>query len=1327
MSGKRFIPVVCLVVMCLALVGQGQETGSIMYEIWDGIGGTAVSNLTGNANFPDNPTSGELLPIFESPTDRADNFGGRLYGWLHPAETADYTFWLAADDGAEVWLSTTDDPADAVLIVSEDSWGASRDWFDRGQKSDPVALTGGEKYYVEALYKEGGGGDNIAVAWQINADPDPNATIDPNDIVVIDGQYLSPAPWNPGLFTPKILTPADGAMDVALDVTAEWMTPMPPEGLVYQIYLSPDEVIDANDLIAELPDTSASGAGVLQEGTTYYLQIGSVDAEGIVRQSPVIMFTTIPVEAHFPSPHDGALWVKTDATLGWTPGLDALVHNVFMSTDQALVAAKDPNAQVGQWLSEASFAPVLEPNTTYFWAVDEFLGAVTNAGPVWSFTTGDPDDGGVLAQYWTNMNLDGAPALITTESEVNWDFNADRNSQPHPDVPVVDNFSARWTADLQVPVTGTYTLYEASDDGSRMFLNGELVAEGWWDRGTTEDTTGPLELVAGEPYLLEMEMYENGGGATAYLRWEGPGIPKQIIPQGALQIPEIALYPTPADGATGVNDSAQLSWIAGPSAVQHDVYMGTDPDLVAAADASVYMGRVGDPNAVIIPVPDGGFDDSPLSDRGYAYIGEGNWDGELDYPGPWQSSGGDAWIDNHYYIDDGDLPALSGNNKLYGNDGAEDDVYQILDETFIAGATYTLSVWTGTAWPDYADSWSLSLTGEDYSNNLAEVSGTAQVGAWEQVSLVYTATADDAGKKIGIKLKGDNYVNFDDVSLSYVVGSNSFDPGLLPWNTVYYWRADGVTADGTVIPAWFLWEFTTQADEVLEDFGSYDIDSDPALPIAEYLLAGDANDTSGNGLDGTISDPNGGLGVDGSVWVDDPERGTVISFNGTAEGAYVRAGEIPQMTLTNDFTWSFWAKQTAENTANNDIILGNRYNEDGVDFAPRQFIKFTPTKFEWHMNGNGNDNLDYDDIPADVWIHHAVVKTGDQLTYYRDGIESSSGVFTQPLDVAQPLYFGGDNTGAAGENWAGLMSEVRIYDYALAPAAIADLAGALNLVSDTWGAGITAQDPNEGKVMVLADGDVAGTVLDADVQGADTLAVMVAGDGQVDITVEDAAGATSTVSAAAQADYQAVLVPLGGLDTAAIATVTVTATGGTVYVAELKATADHQVVLVNPSFELPAIDKKPGFGDVPGWNTDSAPVASGVEPRHGATDGNWTAYLKGRDPAIWNLTNQIIRGEGDTFTLTLDARRIVTGSKYDGAQKLTIVLYYDDAGTRVPLVTKTVGLKTGMKTFSIAFTAPADSPAIGNSLGIELSNKVSLYVGVDNLKMVRDYSADFDD
>jgi len=68
-----------------------------------------------------------------------------------------------------------------------------------------------------------------------------------------------------------------------------------------------------------------------------------------------------------------------------------------------------------------------------------------------------------------------------------------------------------------------------------------------------------------------------------------------------------------------------------------------------------------------------------------------------------------------------------------------------------------------------------------------------------------------------------------------------------------------------------------------------------------------------------------------------------------------------------------------------------------------------------------------------------VVKAGDQLTYYRNGVEASSGTITQALDFPQPLYFGGDNENAAGENWGGMMSDARVYTRALTESDIQDV------------------------------------------------------------------------------------------------------------------------------------------------------------------------------------------------------------------------------------------------------------------------------------------------
>jgi hypothetical protein len=194
-----------------------------------------------------------------------------------------------------------------------------------------------------------------------------------------------------------------------------------------------------------------------------------------------------------------------------------------------------------------------------------------------------------------------------------------------------------------------------------------------------------------------------------------------------------------------------------------------------------------------------------------------------------------------------------------------------------------------------------------------------------------------------------------------------------------------------------------------------------------------ANDSSGKGNHGAINNPSGGLGPGGSVWDTDPDLGVVLSFNGDeTAGAYVDAGMIiPAMTLTNDFTWAFWAKQTGDGTGVNMTILGNRYGASDQ----LQFSKFTPTNFEYYNNGNNSGFIPYT-IPADVWIHHAVVKRGASLTRYLNGVVSGSSTINTTL-VAQPFYMGGD---AASERWSGRLSNVRIYNHALSPSEIKTLA-----------------------------------------------------------------------------------------------------------------------------------------------------------------------------------------------------------------------------------------------------------------------------------------------
>jgi hypothetical protein len=113
----------------------------------------------------------------------ADNYGARVRGLLHPPKTGDYTFWIAADDVGELWLSPTEGPERKARLCYTAEYTSPREWTKHPQqRSRTIHLVAGRRYYIEALMKESAGGDCLAVAWQAPGLPQQ----------VIPGQHLSP-------------------------------------------------------------------------------------------------------------------------------------------------------------------------------------------------------------------------------------------------------------------------------------------------------------------------------------------------------------------------------------------------------------------------------------------------------------------------------------------------------------------------------------------------------------------------------------------------------------------------------------------------------------------------------------------------------------------------------------------------------------------------------------------------------------------------------------------------------------------------------------------------------------------------------------------------------------------------------------------------------------------------------------------------------------------------------------------------------------------------------------------------------------------------------
>jgi hypothetical protein len=98
-------------------------------------------------------------------------------------------------------------------------------------------------------------------------------------------------------------------------------------------------------------------------------------------------------------------------------------------------------------------------------------------------------------------------------------------------VPTIEpeSFSIRWTGRVFVPVSGTYTFIRESDDGVRLWVNGQLLIDAWTAKTSTSQATIPLE--AGRLYDVTLEYFENNNAATVKLSWIPPGGKREIIPE----------------------------------------------------------------------------------------------------------------------------------------------------------------------------------------------------------------------------------------------------------------------------------------------------------------------------------------------------------------------------------------------------------------------------------------------------------------------------------------------------------------------------------------------------------------------------------------------------------------------------------------------------------------------------------------------------------------------------------------------------------------------------------------------------------------------------
>ena len=287
----------------VTFTGQSFSPGFLKLEVYLNCPGYTVDDLRACANYPANPDAVYYVPQFEVPTAKyiPGNVGGipegeRLSGFIVPAETTNYMFYLSANLAGELWLSTDDTPANLQLIATGNQDHPARTW-DLTGASGPISLVAGRRYCVEALQKDdpaepyGYQEELMAVTWTTANAPAPENGTNP-----ISGQFL-------GILTATDTTPPAAVTNLVVNgsdigaswVWVEWSAPSEPGTTnpvaLYDLRYSTQPITSSNwagatpvDLLFYFGQPAGAAQQVkvtsLTQGTPYYFAIRSEDAAG---------------------------------------------------------------------------------------------------------------------------------------------------------------------------------------------------------------------------------------------------------------------------------------------------------------------------------------------------------------------------------------------------------------------------------------------------------------------------------------------------------------------------------------------------------------------------------------------------------------------------------------------------------------------------------------------------------------------------------------------------------------------------------------------------------------------------------------------------------------------------------------------------------------------------------------------------------------------------------------------------------------------------------------------------------------------------------------
>jgi len=779
---------------------------------------------------------------------------------------------------------------------------------------------------------------------------------------------------------------------------------------------------------------------------------GTIDEVAIFNRSLTqeeinnVMIGVPPTLASDPIPANEATDITRDVVLSWTPGISAQTHDVYLGTtlDDVSNAEADSPLLIGPAQDVNTYnAGRLGFGQTYFWRVDEVNAppdSTVYKGSIWSFTVEtymysiDAED--IIATASSSAVGQGPENTINRLGLV-----GNLHSKEIEDMWLSgpEQPGAAW---IQYEFDKPYKLHEMlvwnynAEDILTFYGLWEVKIEYSTDANTWAQLDNVPEF-APAPGMANYAYNTNvpfDGVPAKYVRITAhSNLSMGLLDQYGLSevmfmyIPVSAREPEPNDGATDVAIDATLSWRPGREADEHKIYLSDNEQSIIDGTAPVTIVNQASYNT---PTLD-------LSSIYYWRIDEVN---NTETPASWQSNIWSFSTQEYVSVDDfesyNDIEVgQNGSNLVYSTwkDGLDNPstngsiigYFEAFQPTMESGIVHS----DGQSVPLMYDNSVASLSevtantvdlsiGQDWTKGDAQTFilwffGDPNNSATERMyvkintnKVIYDGDSDNLTKRrwtqwnIDLVSLGINLNNVTTLSIGFEKTGATGGSGTVLIDDIRLYRL------APPIP--------TPVDPGTDDL------------VAYYMFENNSDDSSGNGLNGTIAG--------NPIYIQSlAGYGMALQLDGVDD--YVNCGNSTSLDITEEITLSAWVKTSdAGNDENNPFVTkgDHTYAIKHTDDNEIQFYIYDGDWFSANVNVDSSFNGD--------WRFVAGTYDGNEVKAYVDGGLRAVIAHAGTIEVRTNDLIIGANSEASDRFYNGAIDDVRIYNRALSEGEILYLA-----------------------------------------------------------------------------------------------------------------------------------------------------------------------------------------------------------------------------------------------------------------------------------------------